>query len=356
MATSERNIAVIGTGLIGASWAAYYLARGFRVHAADVADGAEARLRAWIDQYWPTLDQLGLAAEASTEHLTFTTSLADAARDADFIQENGPERIDVKRSILAEIESSAPAGTIIASSSSGLLMSDAQDRMRHPERLVLGHPFNPPHLIPLVEVLGGGRTAPEVVDAAIAFYTSIGKKPIRITREVRGHVANRLQDALWREMFHLVQEGVTSVADIDTAVQYGPGLRWAIMGPSLNLAASGGDGGITQALQHLGPAMRDWAERVPRDRRLHSHDGRGGGGGARGSLLAGRPGDAGPAARPAPRCQEGRPRDPVGQPRSDVGHGRRRGDSAAVQADYCGVRTRTGSPGRRPRDPCRCRR
>jgi 3-hydroxyacyl-CoA dehydrogenase len=259
MAT-QRNIAVIGAGVIGASWAAYYLARGFRVVAADVADGAEARLRAWIDEYWPTLEELGLDERASKDSLAFTASLAEAARGADFIQENGPERIGIKRSILAEIESTAASGTIIASSSSGLLMSDVQQGMKHPERLVLGHPFNPPHLIPLVEVLGGRLTAPETVDAALAFYTEIGKKPIRINREVPGHVANRLQDALWREMFHLVQEGVTSVADIDTAIQYGPGLRWAIMGPFLNLAASGGDGGITHALEHLGPAMREWAE------------------------------------------------------------------------------------------------
>jgi 3-hydroxyacyl-CoA dehydrogenase len=257
MAT-KKTVAVIGTGVIGASWAAFYLSRGFAVAAADVADGAERRLRAWIDEYWPRLEELGLAEGASKDRLTFTASISEASRGADFVQENGPERLDLKRSILAEIESTAPAETIIASSSSGLLMSDAQEGMQHPGRLVLGHPFNPPHLIPLVEVLGGRQTAPENVDAAIAFYTSIGKKPIRINKEVPGHVANRLQAALWREMFHLVQEGVTSVADVDTAIQYGPGLRWAIMGPFLNCEAGGGSGGITHFLEHLGPAIRDW--------------------------------------------------------------------------------------------------
>ncbi|GAA2202764.1 3-hydroxyacyl-CoA dehydrogenase NAD-binding domain-containing protein [Sinomonas flava] len=256
---TDGTIAVVGTGLIGASWAAYYLARGFRVVASDPAPGAQQALRERIDGFWPTLETLGLDEGASRDRLEFAPSIADAARGADFVQENGPERLDVKRSILAEIEQGVGEDVLIATSSSGLLVSEAQKGMRHPERLVLGHPFNPPHLIPLVEVLGGEQTSSENVERALAFYAGIGKKPIRINREVPGHVANRLQDALWREMFHLVRTGVASVADIDTAISYGPGLRWALMGPFLTMHAGGGDGGISHFLEHLGPAMRDWA-------------------------------------------------------------------------------------------------
>lgn len=259
MSTTSRTIAVVGTGVIGASWAAYYLARGFTVVAADPADGAEQRLRTWVDQFWPALEALGLAEGASVDNLRFTPSLPDAVRDAELVQENGPERLDVKRAMLAEIESGLAPDAIIASSTSGLLVSDVQEGMAHPERMVLGHPFNPPHLIPLVEVLGGKQTAPEVVDRAIAFYAEVGKKPIRINKEMPGHVANRLQVALWREAFHLVGTGVASVEDIDTAIAYGPGLRWALLGPFLNLHASGGDGGITHVLEHIGPAQREWA-------------------------------------------------------------------------------------------------
>lgn len=259
MSNTSRTIAVVGTGVIGASWAAYYLSRGFTVVAADPADGAEDRLRAWVEQFWPALETLGLADGASTDNLHFTSSIADAVRDAELVQENGPERLEIKRAMLADIESTLAPDALIATSSSGLLTSDVQEGMKRPERMVLGHPFNPPHLIPLVEVLGGRQTSAENVDKAIAFYTEIGKKPIRINKEMPGHVANRLQVALWREAFHLVQTGVASVTDIDTAIAHGPGLRWALLGPFLNLHASGGDGGITHVLEHIGPAQREWA-------------------------------------------------------------------------------------------------
>jgi carnitine 3-dehydrogenase len=256
---TDRTIAVVGTGVIGASWAAYYLAQGFTVSAADPADGAEDRLRRWVEDFWPALETIGLAAGASQDNLRFTASITETVRGAEFIQENGPERLEVKHAMLAEIEAGASAEAIIATSSSGLLITDVQQGMAHPERMVLGHPFNPPHLIPLVEVLGGEQTAPEVVEKALAFYAGMGKKPIRINKEVPGHVANRIQVALWTEMFHLVSTGVTSVEDIDTAISYGPGLRWALLGPFLNLHASGGDGGITHVLEHIGPAQREWA-------------------------------------------------------------------------------------------------
>jgi 3-hydroxyacyl-CoA dehydrogenase len=181
-------------------------------------------------------------------------------RHADFFQESGPERLEVKHALIANIESAAKPDAIIASSSSGLSVSEMQTGARHPERIVLGHPFNPSHIIPLVEVGGGRLTSPESVAKAIAFYAATGKKPIRIDKEVKGHIANRLQVALWQEAISLVQRGIASVEAIDTAIAYGPGLRWALLGPFLNLHASGGSGGVTHVLQHLGPAQRDWAK------------------------------------------------------------------------------------------------
>jgi carnitine 3-dehydrogenase len=257
--TISQKIAVVGTGVIGASWAVCFLARGYRVVATEPGEGAEGRLQRWVNDYWPTVEHLGLAAGASRNNLSFTRDISEAVRDTVFIQENSPERLDIKHAMLAEIEAAAPAGTVIATSTSGLLISEVQAGAKHPERIVLGHPFNPPHLIPLVEVLGGKQTSPENVSKAMAFYTTLGKKPIRINQEIKGYIANRLQVALWQEALSLVERGVVSVKDIDTAIANGPGLRWALPGPFLNLHASGGPGGITHTLQHLGPPMREWA-------------------------------------------------------------------------------------------------
>ena len=259
MENTDKKIAVVGTGVIGAGWATHFLARGFEVIATDPAPGAEARLRAWVDAYWPAVEALGLVDGASRDRLNFTSDVALAVRGAIFIQESSPERLDVKHALIESIESAANADVIIASSSSGLSVSDIQAGARHPERIVLGHPFNPPHLIPLVEVGGGKLTTDENVTKAMAFYVSTGKKAIRIHKEVKGHIANRLQVALWQEAISLVQRGVASVEDIDTAISYGPGLRWALLGPFLNLHASGGAGGITHLLQHLGASQREWA-------------------------------------------------------------------------------------------------
>lgn len=259
MGTTNTKVAIVGTGVIGAGWATHFLAQGFEVTATDPAPGAEARLREWVDAYWPTVEALGLVDGASRDKLSFTTDVAKAVRGAAFIQESSPERLDVKHALIAVIESAADVDAIIASSSSGLSASEIQAGARHPERIVLGHPFNPPHLIPLVEVGGGRLTSAENVTRAMAFYASTGKKPIRIHKEVKGHIANRLQVALWQEAISLVQKGVASVEDIDTAIAYGPGLRWALLGPFINLHASGGAGGITHLLQHLGASQREWA-------------------------------------------------------------------------------------------------
>jgi carnitine 3-dehydrogenase len=253
------RVAVVGTGVIGASWAAHFLAHGLDVIATDPAPAAEERLRADVAAHWPVLERLGLADGASQQRLSFTTDAAAAVADADFVQENGPEREDVKHALVAVLDAAARPDVVLASSSSGLLPSAiARGCPQHPERLLIGHPFNPPHLIPLVEVVPGERTSAEAVERAIAFYTAVGKRPIRLRQELPGHVANRLQAALWQEAYSLVERGVASVSDIDTAISQGPGLRWAVLGPFLNQHLSGGPGGIAHVLEHLGPPTERW--------------------------------------------------------------------------------------------------
>jgi carnitine 3-dehydrogenase len=256
--SSSSTIAVVGTGVIGASWAAYFLAKGFDVAATDPADGAEERLRSLVDRFWLSLESMGLAEGASRSRLRFDPEIISAVAGCAFIQENGPERVDVKRDLLAKVSAAVPPDSLIASSSSAILISDIQDAAAYAERVLLGHPFNPPHLMPLVEVVGGRQTSEEAIKKALTFYESIGKKTIRIRREVKGHIANRLQAALWREAFYLVEQGIASVEDLDTAIAQGPGLRWALLGPFLNLHLSGGAGGIAHVLEHLGPPLESW--------------------------------------------------------------------------------------------------
>jgi carnitine 3-dehydrogenase len=256
-----KRIAVIGAGTIGASWAAYFLARGFEVAASDPSPNGEAFARRFIDNAWPALEALKIVQPgADRKRFAFYKDPAEAAKGAAFVQESGPEREDLKIELFATLDAAVAPETVIASSSSGLLISRVTKTCKHPERCVIGHPFNPPHLIPLVEVVGGKKTSPEAVYKAMTFYRSIGKHPIQINKEVRGHVANRLQAALWREAVHLVNEGVVSVADADAAVAYGPGLRWALMGPSLTFHMAGGEGGMTHFLEHIGGPMQSWMD------------------------------------------------------------------------------------------------
>jgi 3-hydroxyacyl-CoA dehydrogenase len=256
-----RRIAIVGTGVIGASWAAEFLAKGFDVIATDPAPNAEANLRKYIDTAWPDLTALGLDKGASRERLSFTPDLRKALSNADFVQENGPERKDFKVQLFADMDAATPPDSIIASSSSGLTMSVMQSACKHPERCVIGHPFNPPHMVPLVEVVGGAETSADVVRRAIEFYASIGKKPIHLRKEVVGHVANRLQAAIYREVVNLINLGVVDVADADTAVCWGPGLRWGVMGPSMLFHLGGGEGGIKHFMEHLsGPVAMWWKD------------------------------------------------------------------------------------------------
>jgi len=246
-----RRIAIVGTGVIGASWAAQYLARGFDVVATDPAPTAEENLRKYVDNAWELLTAIGLTPGATRDRLKFTPNMKEALSEADLVQENGPERPDFKIKLFADMDDAAPVDSIIASSSSGITPSVMQTNCKHPERVLVGHPFNPPHIIPLVEVVGGTRTSPEAIQRAMAFYASIGKKPILLNKELPGHVANRLQAALYREVMYLIQQGVLSVADADDAVSYGPGLRWGVMGPSLQWHLGGGSGGIKHFTEHL---------------------------------------------------------------------------------------------------------
>jgi 3-hydroxyacyl-CoA dehydrogenase len=259
MTSNIQRVAVIGTGVIGASWAALFLAKGLDVTANDVAPGAEERLRRYIDDAWPALEELGLAEGASPSRLRFSTELPAAVDGAQLVQENGPERIDFKRSLYGQLDALLQPSAIIASSSSGLTMSEIQKGCpAHPERCVIAHPFNPPHLIPLVELVGGERTSEETIRQVTAFYTGLGKRTIRLRKEVPGHVANRLQAALWREMVYLISEGVVSVADADAAVCWGPGLRWGLMGPTLLFHLGGGQGGIAHFFEQFTGPMTAW--------------------------------------------------------------------------------------------------
>jgi carnitine 3-dehydrogenase len=256
-----QRAAVIGAGTIGASWAANFLARGLEVSVYDPAPKAENFARRFIEDAWKTLQNLNAVVPgASRDRVTFHSDIRSAVTDVEFVQESGPEREDLKIALFAQLDAALPPDSILASSSSGLLISRMQSSCKRPQRCVLGHPFNPPHLIPLVEVVGGAKTSPDAIARAMEFYREIGKRPIHIKKEVRGHVANRLQAALWREAVHLVSEGVVSVADADAAIAYGPGLRWALMGPHLTFHLAGGEGGMTHFMAHLAAPLQSWID------------------------------------------------------------------------------------------------
>jgi len=256
------RVAIIGTGVIGASWASLFLAKGLEVVATDIAPDAEANLRGFVEKAWPALKRLGLAPGASHSNLTFTADLPAAVKGADLVQENGPERIEFKQKLYGRLDELLPPDVIIASSSSGLTMSQIQTGCgSHPERCVIGHPFNPPHLIPLVEIVGGAKTSEDTIRRATEFYAAMGKRPVRLYKELSGHVANRLQAAIMREVYYLVSEGVLSAADADTALCWGPGLRWGVMGNMLLNHLGGGQGGIEHFLQQFtGPLTAWWKD------------------------------------------------------------------------------------------------
>ena len=259
MTKTIKRVAIIGTGVIGASWAALFLAKGLEVVATDISPNAKEALDDFVTAAWPALEQFGLAPNASLSNLRFTDNLEAAVMDCDLVQENGPERIEFKQELYQRLDGLLGRNVIIASSSSGLTMSAIQSACPdYPERCVIGHPFNPPHLIPLVEVVGGAKTSEETIQRVTEFYRALGKRTIRLHKEVPGHVANRLQAALYREVVHLISEGVVSVGDADTAVSWGPGLRWGAMGPSLLNHLGGGQGGIEHFFEQFTAPMTAW--------------------------------------------------------------------------------------------------
>src|SRR5260370_12940651 len=254
-----RRIAIIGTGVIGASWTALFLAKGLQVVATDVAPKAETALRKFVETAWPALKRLGLSPGASQSNLKFSAALAQAVAGVDLVQENGPERIDFKQRLYGQLDELLAPDVIIDSSSSGLTMSEIQSGAAiHPERCVIAHPFNPPHLIPLVEIVGGAKTSEATIQRAAEFYTSIGQRTVRLNKEKPGHVANRLQAAVAREVYYLVADGVVSAADVDTALCWGPGLRWGVMGNMMLNHLGGGPGGIEHFFQQFTGPMAAW--------------------------------------------------------------------------------------------------
>ena len=246
--------AVIGGGLIGASWTALFLGQGLRVTVHDPRPDIEPVVRADLRAVAPTLKELGMEVASLVEDtgaLIFAANLAAAVTDADVVQENAPERLELKQQLWAEIEAAAKPDALLASSSSALPATAIAERMRQPERLIVGHPFNPPHLVPLVEVVPGPRTEPAVAERAVAFYQAIGKRPQLLRMEIPGFVANRLQSALFREAVHLVSQGVVTEQELDAIVTNSIGLRWAIAGPFETYHLGGGPGGLPAFLEHF---------------------------------------------------------------------------------------------------------
>lgn len=254
-----RTVAVVGCGLIGGMWAACFLHRGLDVRAWDPAPDGEERLAAFVEAGLGDLDAVGPSGR-ERGRLIWCATIAEAVEGADYVQENAPEKLPLKQSLLAEIDAAVPADVVIGSSTSSFPASQLQAECANPERVIVAHPFNPPHLVPLVELVAGEKGSPAAVDAAFAFFEAIGKVPVRVAREAVGHLANRMSSALWREAVNIVAEGIASVEDVDRAIRFGPGLRWAVEGPHMLYHLGGGEGGLEAYLDHLGPAQEArWA-------------------------------------------------------------------------------------------------
>ena len=250
--------ATLGAGVIGASWTALFLAAGVRVNVYDPMPDAEEKVRNYIKTAWPTLEALGMTERGDPDALSFFTDPIDAVKNAEFIQESIPEKIELKHDLFSQIEPYLSSEAVVASSASGLMVSEMQQGWKDPSRFILGHPFNPPHLIPLVELLGNEKTADGVLEIAESSYTNIGKVTIRVKREVPAHVANRLQAAIWREAIYLVESGVASVEDVDKAVWAGPGLRWGAMGPHMLFHLGAGEGGLGEFCNRYTDSFHRW--------------------------------------------------------------------------------------------------
>ena len=255
--TNIERVGIVGAGVIGGGWAAHFMRQGLTVKVWDPDPAAEAKFRERLEgTIWPTLVKLGLKEGARSENIIFTETLTEAVVDAQFIQENSPERLSIKIETFQAIDAVCPADTVIASSTSGYLMSEMATGLRHPERCTVAHPFNPPYLMPVVEVVAGPETSPEAHQWAVDFYRHTGKQPLKLSKEVPGFVADRIMEAVWREILHMLDNDMATVAEIDMAVRYGPGLRWALMGPLTVLHLGGGEGGMAHLINQFGPSLQ----------------------------------------------------------------------------------------------------
>jgi carnitine 3-dehydrogenase len=255
-ADQVTHVTSIGAGPIGAGWAAHFLARGYDVTAYIHHMDEEDQFMSVVNTAWPCLVDLGLAEGASMDRLTITDDLSVAVRDAQFIQESAPERMEIKQALYETLGQITAPEVVIASSTSGLTMTDIQINSATPERCVVGHPFNPPYLLPLVEVIGGDKTSEDALDWVMAFYDHAGKEPIRLKKEIPGFIATRLQEALWREALHMVANGEASPEDIDRALRFGPAPRMAIQGQCMAFHVACGAGGMATNLDQFGPALK----------------------------------------------------------------------------------------------------
>ena len=254
--TDIKTFAALGSGVIGSGWVARALANGLDVVAWDPAPGAEAQLRARIAKCWAALEQQGLKPGASPSRLRFVATLEECVAEADFIQESAPETLNLKIDLHTRVSAAARPNVLIGSSTSGLLPSEFYAKATHPERCVVGHPFNPVYLLPLVEVVGGDKTSPDAIQAAMGFYQSLGMKPLHVRKEIPGFIADRLLEAMWRESLHLVNDGIATTGEIDDAIRYGAGLRWSFMGSFLIYTLAGGDAGMRHFMAQFGPALK----------------------------------------------------------------------------------------------------
>jgi len=250
-----ETVTCVGTGLIGARWAALFTAAGLDVTGTDGAPDARSRMDATVAAAWPALKDLGVTAVDQPPRVRFDPDLERAVASADWVQESVPDFEELKLEVIGRIDAAAPASAVIASSTSGILPTVLQSACTRPERVIVGHPFNPAHIIPLVEVVAGQKTSPDTVARAMRFYAALGKKPLHCRVEAPGFIGNRLQEAVWREMFHLVNDGIASTGELDAAIVDGPGLRWALLGPAMIYMMQGGQGGFAYALEQFAPDL-----------------------------------------------------------------------------------------------------
>ena len=252
----KKIVSIVGTGVIGAGWAARFLANGYIVKAYDPKKQSLNQLKINVKIAFKSLKKVGLNKKASLSNLKIYTELSKALEETTFVQENAPENEKIKKNILQKVDLLVNKNVIIASSSSGLLPSKIQLKCLHPERVLIGHPFNPVYLLPLVEIVGGKKTKPKFLKLAKTFYENVGMKPLMVKKEIEGYVSDRLQEALWRESLHIIKDGIATTQEIDDAIVYGPGLRWSFMGVCLTFHLAGGEMGMKHMLEQFGPALK----------------------------------------------------------------------------------------------------